>query len=108
VPQITSSRGERCFRADPFLGTKKEQECEMSLPKVFDVPTGQNASEAGDLRGHYGFGRPAHGADPDAKYGFEAETDPAHALASETHGQRPVHDLNRQEWEEEIEKALGT
>jgi hypothetical protein len=43
-----------------------------------DVTDPPDRQKAGDFRGPYGFGRPAHRPDPDAKYGFEP--DPNRAL----------------------------
>lgn len=36
-----------------------------------DVPAGQAGTGDRDLRGPYGFGRPAHGSDKRARYQFE-------------------------------------
>jgi hypothetical protein len=47
-------------------------------PLSGDVPGRSEQQKAGDFRGPYGFGRPAHRPDPDAKYGFEP--DPNRAL----------------------------
>lgn len=46
----------------------------MTLPKVATVPLVTDAALKGDPRGTYGFGRPAHGADPQAAYHFAAGT----------------------------------
>jgi hypothetical protein len=43
-----------------------------------DVTNPPEGQKAGDFRGPYGFGRPAHRPDPDARYGFEP--DPNRAL----------------------------
>ena len=42
----------------------------MTLPKV-DYVSSPVLESAGDARGQYGFGRPAHAADPQATYHFE-------------------------------------
>lgn len=60
-----------------------------------------NETPAGDFRGPYGYGRPAHRADPNAKYGFQPNAmpllrSPAPSVAtqaSET-SERPPHTEN--------------
>jgi hypothetical protein len=51
-------------------------------PLSGDVINRSEQTRAGDFRGPYGFGRPAHRPDPDAKYGFEP--DPNRALPPRT------------------------
>lgn len=43
----------------------------MTLPKVDYIPLPVLEPATGDARGQYGFGRPAHAADPQATYHFE-------------------------------------
>lgn len=43
----------------------------MTLPKVISLPPAADARPIGDARGAYGYGRPAHGSDPQARYHFE-------------------------------------
>ena len=48
----------------------------MTLPKI--TPLSGNAERElpeGDERGRYGFGRPAHGTDPNARYHFHRAQD---------------------------------
>jgi hypothetical protein len=47
-------------------------------PLTAEVTNRSEQQKAGDFRGPYGFGRPAHRPDPDAKYGFAP--DPNRAL----------------------------
>ena len=51
-------------------------------PLSGDVTNRSEQQKAGDFRGPYGFGRPAHRPDPDAKYGFDP--DPNRALPPRT------------------------
>jgi hypothetical protein len=53
----------------------------MTLPKVVTVPLDTDAALQGDPRGAYGFGRPAHGTDPQATYSFTATANPSTPLA---------------------------
>jgi hypothetical protein len=43
----------------------------MTLPKIPLPPEEPPTEGVGDVRGTYGYGRPAHGSDPQARYGFE-------------------------------------
>ena len=53
----------------------------MTLPKITTIdPDGQRAIPDGDNRGRYGFGRSAHGADPDAMYHFHGAQDAISAV----------------------------
>lgn len=45
----------------------------MTLPKIPLMPTEPVQEGVGDMRGAYGYGRPAHGSDPAARYGFEPQ-----------------------------------
>ena len=42
----------------------------MTLPKIPLPPEEAPTEGTGDVRGTYGYGRPAHGSDPQARYGF--------------------------------------
>jgi hypothetical protein len=42
----------------------------MTLPKIPLPPEEPPTEGIGDVRGAYGYGRPAHGSDPQARYGF--------------------------------------
>jgi hypothetical protein len=42
----------------------------MALPKVEPNPQIRATAGEGDVRGPFGFGRPAHGSDPLSEYGF--------------------------------------
>ena len=44
----------------------------MTLPKIPLPPAEPSKEGVGDVRGAYGYGRPAHGSDPQARYGFES------------------------------------
>jgi hypothetical protein len=61
-------------------------------PLSGDPPNRSDREGAGDFRGPYGFGRPAHRPDPDAKYGFEP--DPTRALAPHDPVPGPASDPN--------------
>ncbi|MBN8957158.1 MAG: hypothetical protein J0H17_11415 [Rhizobiales bacterium] len=43
----------------------------MTLPKIPLPPEEPPTEGLSDVRGTYGYGRPAHGSDPQARYGFE-------------------------------------
>lgn len=43
----------------------------MTLPRIATLPLDATAAQQGDARGAYGYGRPAHGSDPQATYRFE-------------------------------------
>lgn len=48
--------------------TREPQQPPPSGPN--DPPSGKGEAAPGDYRGTYGYGRPAHGSDPKASYGF--------------------------------------
>jgi hypothetical protein len=54
----------------------------MTLPKIPLPPVEPSKETPGDVRGTYGYGRPAHGSDPQARYGF-ASNKPAASTITE-------------------------
>lgn len=42
-------------------------------PPAAGTGTEEKPSKSGDFRGPYGYGRPAHRADPEARYGFRPQ-----------------------------------